>query len=351
MHGGIGFDQGFASYRTTPHKMTEETLAALTTFVSAQREKPFFLFWHTFEAHAPYLDPTFLVEVLPAERAQLVSGDLHRLAGQPGGELLIGKVQRTLMKRKAYTLDVCSALYDGGILSADRWVGRLVASLKAEGLYERTLIVVTSDHGEQLGETMPAGGNVARNGNFYNEHGYTLYEEILRVPLVLKLPGQLAAGKRVRAVSRAIDVMPTILDLAGARGGDKAQGTTLRGYWERAADDAREAFSESLVGEGEGKSLRTARYKYSVSFGGEHVQKRGRAFIPPHPEIVELYDLVADPGERKNLLHTQASAAMPIAQRMDVELRRLAKERIGKAALAYLDPEVLEQVRALGYVR
>ena len=82
---------------------------------------------------------------------------------------------------------------------------RLVARLEHLGVYDRTLIVFTSDHGEELAEHDPR--------NLYDKHGHTAYEEIIRLPLIVKLPGQQRAGTRVGALTRAVDVMPTVLDV------------------------------------------------------------------------------------------------------------------------------------------
>ena len=95
------------------------------------------------------------------------------------------------------------ALYDGGILYADGYLGRLIDLLRELGHWEETLLVVLSDHGEEFWDH----GNVG--------HAHTLFQELVHVPLLVRLPGDRHSGRRVEATVRLIDVGPTILDLVG----------------------------------------------------------------------------------------------------------------------------------------
>ena len=354
MDASIGFDQGFDVYDSSMAKLGEEGFAGMTAWIDAHRGRPFFLFWHTFETHAPYHDATFLGEALPPGKAAALG---HRLAeaGRLEGPFLAEDVgEEALRAHGAHTREVCSALYDGGVLSADRWVGRLLETLKGAGLYDRVLVVLTSDHGEQLGEGPGEAGGEARDGHFYNAHGHTLYEELLRVPLIVKLPGSPGPARRVSAVTRAIDVMPTILDLVGLSPASpgRVQGRSLRPLWTGPPPEAREAFSEALSTDRESKSLRDSRHKYVVSMWPRQVSRRGRSHVPERDRLaaVELYDLMADPGERRNLLRDPTPEIARLADRFDKELRRRAAEAPGRAEPTRLGEEALERLRALGYV-
>jgi arylsulfatase A-like enzyme len=350
----IGFDQGFDVYDTSMGKVTAERLAIVTEWIAAHRDRPFFVFWHTFETHAPYHDGAFLEEVLPPAKAAVLGGQLAPL-GRPEGPFLPEDVgEETLRAADAFTPEVCSALYDGGVLSVDRWVGRLLEALRAAGLYDRTLVVLTSDHGEQLGEAPDETGGEARNGRFYSAHGHTLYEELIHVPLVLKLPGTPGPPRRVSAVTRAIDVMPTILDVVGLAPASPGhqQGLSLRPLWEGRPSPPREAFTEALSTDRESKSLRDARHKYIVTMWPRQVGRRGRSWVAPAERLArtELYDLVADPGEHRNLLRDPTPEIRRLARRFDTELRRLAAEAPGHAERTRLSEEALQQLRALGYL-
>jgi len=353
MDPGIGFDQGFDSYDTSLVKMSPKGMGRLRAWLDEPREGPFFLFWHTFEVHAPYLRTEFLSDVMPPDKVARVRRSLRRLA-QSSGWKGTGEGAQILRRHGVYTRAVSEALYDGGVLSMDRWLGELLTALRERGLYDRTLIVLTSDHGEQLGEHSDSAGGGDDGLGFYNAHGHTLYEEMLRVPLIVKLPGQRHAGTRVSTVSRTIDVMPTILaELSLVPDVDEMQGVPLQPLWDGAGKPLPlVAFSESLMETWEKKGLTSERYKYVLSVGPASVREHGRAFLPAEPDAVELYDLRRDPGEKNNLLGPHSTAeANRLAALFEAELRRLSAERRGRAEAGQLAPETVEGLKALGYVQ
>jgi arylsulfatase A-like enzyme len=254
-------------------------------------------------------------------------------------------VKKMLQRHEAFEPTVTSALYDGGVLSMDRWLGQVLDRLHELDLYDRTLIVLTSDHGEQLGE---------RDGSFYNVHGANLYEEMVHVPLILKLPGQEAAGTRVPVTTRAIDVMPTILDLAGVgTEGLGMQGASLRPLWEDplAAED-RIAVSEAITKPFELKSLRSGPFKYVLRVSPEDVARHGRAHIPPIPKDQQLFDLRQDPEELSNLLaddETEEELSR-LAESLEEGLRARVSEKQRPPVTTRGDDEMLEALHALGYL-
>lgn len=338
----LGFGQGFSLYDTSMFKLGERNMERMFDWVRAHRGGGFFLFWHTFEVHAPYLQTTFVDEVLPADRAARVrraTGGLEAdLASAPGGAVVLGQLG-------AFNREVCEALYAGGIHSVDGWFGRLAVLLRELGLYDETLIVFTSDHGDEFGDHFP--------GSIYNQHGHTLYEELVRVPLIVKLPAQRHAGVRVKNVSRAIDVLPTVLAAVGLpAGGVDPEGSPLQPLWEGAGRlPARLALVEATAfSMEEKKALRTDRYKYVVSIGRESLARHGRAHIPDRPARRELYDLRVDAGEKNDLLASPSANDERLAGELDQVLRRLAGARRGTAEKAKLDGATLERLRALGYV-
>jgi arylsulfatase A-like enzyme len=339
----LGFDRGFEVYETSMFKVQETSYAAMEAWVDGHAERPFFLFWHTFEAHAPYLGTAFLDEVVPAERV----GDVRAAIGRYEGRLLKGIVGpayflRVLEELGVYRRDVSESLYCGAIARADAWLGRLVARLKRDGIYDRALIVLTSDHGEQFGEDSPE--------VFYDAHGHCLREELLHVPLVIKLPGGRHAGARVAALTSGIDVMPTVLDVVGIAPPPGLQGRSLRAAWESPASFAeRPGFAESLQEDFEEKCIRDGRYKYVVRIDAEAVARHGRAYLPERPAGERLYDLEADPAERHDLL--AAGAAPPgVAAALRKELRAHLAARDRRPSEAVIDPETVERLRGLGYL-
>jgi arylsulfatase A-like enzyme len=187
---------------------------------------------------------------------------------------------------------------------------------------------------------------------FYNAHGHSLWREMVRVPLIVKLPSQREAGRRVGALSRGVDVMPTVLDVLRVPGSPQMQGTSLRPLWETNRPDRRVAFIEALESLHEEKAVETGRHKYLVRIGAESVLRHGRAHVPTSPEWRGLYDLEADPAETRNLLE---GAVRPddarLAEELDRELRSHLAGQRPDSQPAPLDPEMIERLRALGYVR
>ncbi len=335
----LGFGRGFDSYDVSMDKLGPRKVTMVLDWLSARKgeKEPFFLFWHTFEVHAPYMRGRFLDSVVPPDSAAAMRRDLLKMLRKRGRKRL-GPGIALLDRHDAYTAKVCTALYDGGIRWVDDAIGQMVARLRDLGLYDRVMIVVTSDHGEQLGE---------HNGLFFNAHGHTLYDDLIHVPLIVKLPGQRHAGVAVSGIVRHIDVMPTILDVAGVQG-PPMRGVSLRPFWEGHGSSL-VAISEAMNGPYEEKALRTETAKYIIRMNEAWVSRHGRAVLPEHPDRRELYDLVADPGETANRLVKATPEAGRLAQEMDRRLRRMLP-RPGHASEAHPDRDLVDGLKELGYL-
>jgi choline-sulfatase len=211
--------------------------------------------------------------------------------------------------------------YAGAVGYADALVGRLVSGLRTRGLYERSLIVVFADHGEGLGD----------HGE--EEHGIFLYDEAVHVPLIVKLPGLRRAGARVSELVGHVDVMPSILDLVGAAPVAGLDGLSLRPLLEgkRAPWPERSVYAEGLY----------ARHHFGWSELLSLTDERFRFILAPRPE---LYDLHADPGERRNLAAERAGTAAAMTG-----VLRSATSRNADTP-ASVSPEERERLQALGYV-
>jgi arylsulfatase A-like enzyme len=338
----LGFDRGFDRYDTTMFKMQESAYDSMAAWLDERQDRPFFLFWHTFEVHTPYLGTDFLGEVVPARRVEEVAAAIARyerrlLKGTVGSAFSL----HTLKDLNVYNREVSEALYCGGIMRADAWLGRFVDRLKRDGIYDRALIVFTSDHGEQFGEDSP--------DVFYDAHGHSLRQELLHVPLIVKLPGGRHAGARVAALTRGIDVMPTVLDVAGVGVAPELQGRSLRAAWESPASLAElPGFGESLQEDYEEKCVRDGRYKYVVRVDAAAVARHGRSRLPAHPTRRHLYDLQADPGEHDDLLAGKAPPGVEDA--LWKALRDHVSAQEPRAAQAVIDGGTVERLRSLGYV-
>ena len=212
--------------------------------------------------------------------------------------------------------------YDGEIAYADEIVGRLFDTLRARGLYDDALIVLLSDHGEGLGD----------HGE--QEHGVFLYDEAIRVPLVVKLPGGREAGRRVAVPVQHIDLLPTLLDLAGAPVPEALSGRSLRpllngddGGWPRRHLYAEALYPRYHFGWSELYALTTARHRYIRA---------------PREE---LYDLIADPDERENLAAQRGRTVRDLRTALD-GLRGTGPLQ----APAAVSDDALRRLRSLGYL-
>jgi choline-sulfatase len=213
--------------------------------------------------------------------------------------------------------------YDGEVAYADDLVGRLDAALTRSGRAADTLLVVTSDHGEGLGE------------HDESVHGFFVYESTIRVPFLARGPG-IPAGSRLAVTARGVDLMPTVLDAVGvaapARTSGRSLWPALRG--EAALTEA-PSYSESLLplvhfGWSDLRALREGRWKYIQA---------------PRPE---LYDLSADPGERQDLAAREPARVDAFRAAL---ARQLAAEQAAPApAGSGVPAELLEQLGALGYL-
>ena len=208
----------------------------------------------------------------------------------------------------------------------DRQIGRLLEELKKRGLDRRTLIAVVGDHGEAFGE------------HDERQHGYFVYDATLRVPLLFHCPGLVPAGRRVEAPVRTIDVAPTILDLIACDPLPEAQGVSLRGVIDGAADVPElAAYGESLdahlqFGLSPLRSLSIGSWKYILS---------------PQPE---LYNTADDPAEERNVVGQHMDTAADLRERMRALIAESAAPPAGEDSSVRLGAADLARLQSLGYV-
>src|SRR6266852_2027847 len=222
-----------------------------------------------------------------------------------------------------YSREYASQPYDGEIAFADEQVGRLLRFLKDKGLYQNTVIVLTGDHGESLGE----------HGE--KTHGFFIYNVTMHVPLIIHLPGKPATQTVADPVS-LVDLMPTVLAATGLDIPSQVQGrsllSALRG---EKIDRDRTLYGETF--------LPRLHFNWSELRGAENAKYH---FIDaPRPE---LYDLTKDPGELRNLFPEKKA----VAEEMRAKLAGLIREYSAGKELAEktgLDPALMERLKSLGY--
>ena len=211
--------------------------------------------------------------------------------------------------------------YDGEIAYADEIVGRLVRYLKSHQLYDRSTVILLSDHGEGLGD----------HGE--QEHGLFLYDEAIHVPLVVKQEGNTGSGRRVADVVQHIDLVPTILDLVKAPGSGGFRGRSLKPVLEGTGTlPAPSVYAEALY----------ARYHFGWSELTALTDDRYRYVKAPREE---LYDLQHDAHEHANIADERPQARQAL---------RRALDRVSAGATipvpAEVPPDARERLQALGYV-
>jgi arylsulfatase A-like enzyme len=316
VHPRFGFAQGFDSfhYYRDEAGSREEMEAGIDRALSLLEtgiDRPLFLFFHTYEVHNPFRarQPYFgrFSDIDPAG---------YHVRGGRSGVTRAGGWQDvrafTLLYRGEEVSDeglpfttgeLANDLYDSGVAYADQQLSRLLAVLSAGGLGRRSLVVVTSDHGEMLGE-----------------HGLighvTLYEENLLVPLVVSAPGGRGHGREVADQVRSVDLAPTVLDLLGVEPGPGVDGVSLAPLLDGGRGVPPVAWSYAAASNyGLAASVR-GRFKYIF---------KNQAWTTPAP-IEELYDLEADPHERQDLA-ADGDSRLPRLR----EAARGELERVGRA--------------------
>ncbi len=263
-------------------KTAERVAGWLKTWSEATPRKPFFVWTHFFDPHQPY-------EPLAEDRLR------------------------------------CPTPYDGEIAGVDKGVGRVLDELERLGVLDDTLVILTADHGESLGE----------HGE--KTHAVFVYDATLRVPLILRSPGLFRAGTVYAGPVRSVDIVPTVLSVLGLPGRDATQGTDLlRAFQGKTPPPELPQYAESLLAEvGFGMAP-----LYALRSGG------AKWIRAPRPE---LYDLEQDPGELHNLYPQETLRA----NELDRELSRLLaeSEEIALGAQASpMDEETLENLQSLGYL-
>ncbi|MBN1572777.1 MAG: sulfatase [Deltaproteobacteria bacterium] len=318
----VGFDIGFKKF----HQMGNPTQGIrkdLPLQIEMARDwitrnhsfTKFFMFFHTYECHNPYRPPQKYLDMIdPLYNGPPISGNVTHdfvLKRTPG----ITEVTPEIVERYI-------SLYDAEILYTDAVVGEFFGFLKEKGIYDDSLIILLSDHGDEFYE---------RGG--WN-HGHTMYDELLRVPIIVKYPGGEKTGVDSLRLARLIDVMPTILfDVLGV----EREGWFMEGV----------PLSEPLddpIGIAEGKMTWDGMNLFSLRQG------ELKYVFDENERRTMVFDLKEDPGEKRNLIRKRRDEALRIES--------IAKdyESIYMSNLKNLldpksvDDETIEVLKDLGYL-
>jgi arylsulfatase len=317
-----GFARGFDVYRLLP---AEDGVArvnqAFRAFAEEPWTRPTFVWLHYIDPHGPYDPP-------PGHEARFLGDELSRATARVprgydasgAGNKVLGAVPRYQQRPDGEDrVAAYVARYDAEIRHVDDAFGEVLDALRAKGLLDDAAVVFGSDHGESLGEH-----------DLYFEHGWFAYDTCLRVPLVIKAPGQ-REGRRRQAPVSHLDLLPTLLGLAGVPAAEMPGTDLLREPMptDPILVESSDRYPEKFHG------ARTPRWKYLRR------ERDGRE---------ELYDLAADPAETRDLAAQHADTRRQLAEFVATrraELGRTAAARPGEPAI---DPATREQLRRLGYV-
>jgi arylsulfatase A-like enzyme len=312
----MGFGRGFDEYKYNFDMAAAEVRRTAVRLLREFEHRPFVLWVHFMDPHAAYIrhsryekfyDPAYAGRF----RDEFSDGDSNRFKN-PTEVLSEGDLR------------YIQALYDGEISAADEAVGRLMDSLSELGLKKNTLVVLVSDHGEEFKEHGGTG------------HDHTLFDELLRVPLIVSWPGRIEPGRRIARTVRCVDIFPTVLRLAGLNPESDLEGKDLF----------------SVEGEDEDRGV--------ISYAGFHhiAYRSGRYKIiqqlAPYKDWdknfvrFRLYDLKEDPGETRNLYESRREIAAEILFRLSPY--RIHSEKVSSLESVGLPSARVEELRSLGYL-
>lgn len=283
----------------------------IAKFLKLNKDKSFFLYIHTMDAHIPYLPPTKYVKRFIADPKKGYIGDYNLIAmrrEEPDWQ----EVLHNLIGR-----------YDASIFYLDKCISSLWDTLGQLNLQDNTVLIITADYGDEHYE----------HGQLF--HGGNLYEEVIKVPLIIYYPNKLPKGQRISELVAHIDIIPTILDILDLSPEKNIKGLSLLPLILNRDQLLPRDFV--LSQSNEKVAVLSRRWKYIAT-----LNEKGNI------GATEIYDLLKDPGEKKNL----ASSALNIKAAMHKQLEHYLQQRNrSKLDLDKILPQLKKQLKALGYIQ
>jgi len=309
-----GHDQGFETFSENRLGPWDRDIALevpkAIEWIRKNKETNFFLFFHTFEIHHVYLRRFFKHSIPDSLKDEIIAN------------------------------------YDSGIRYTDKYIGELLDTLKAEGLDKNTVIVLTSDHGENFDFIDPD------NNIFSGKHGRTLKDSELMIPLMIWGPDSLNSGKKVREQVRSVDIVPTVLDILNIEARDVLRGKTLLNLINLDKEKRkRVAYAEGIRIWQEPyfdeRAIRTMEYKL--------LQKLplGEKYKGSIDDLFSLYNLTNDPMERKNIYPGKGKKPLDLRNRLEKLRKNIEKRKSKLKPSKFRDTitnELYQQLKDLGYI-
>jgi choline-sulfatase len=342
MNSRWGFSRGFDYYKKFQPAAALYPRGGQSLFQKAaelleQAQFPdLFLFLHTYQVHAPYTPPKKFLYQLDQNPKYL--GLEAPNFNQPE------KTYLPVDEEKKHSL---KELYQAEILAFDAYFGEFIQRLKAMNIYDNSMIILMSDHGEE----------------FYEHKGWThshsLYEELIRVPVFIKFPGSQFKNTRIKEITGIIDLFPTILSYYNIQ--HKAvelDGIDLMPMIRGKKSTASRDYVISTISTGKYFEAFPSRIAicfgdYKLIYNDPYTEKDLESFkeyaLPPQPPKFELYNLKEDPIETQNIIDTHPKVKekmMPII----LEIQKLIRQKSAKTGKKAIDEEVRKQLESLGYL-
>jgi len=325
------FDQGFDEHVEIWKKPPPADASVVTDnaldWLKRSGKKNFFLWVHYIAPHAVYSPPKPFNTMFLNDKIYLKTS---------GKKLPVRNTyEKAIHRKKAYVKphrlhSYYVAQYDGEIAWVDSQFKRVIDHLKKSGLFDKTLLILTSDHGEELGEH-----------DIYYEHGFNVYEATMHVPLIIVYPERIPGKKRIKERMLLVDLFPTIMDYVGISGPRQLEGRSLKPLIEGKSRGAGYLFSEGGYPHGKTDKFHTVVYSEPYKL----IHKRNDKW--------EFYDLEKDPEEQEKLNKKKRHVFLKhrrVLQKWEqshtVTRLQEKKEKTEKK----LSRETEEQLKALGYV-
>ena len=299
LYGKLGFEKGFDYYSMNPNQLhrPEGSIQEDEIFywLKEYRRENFFLFFHTYAVHSPWMAPKSYWELF--ENGNEAHFSLKDFLNDPETPLmsqidLYPNFYQKINRWIPADIEYVKALYDGGLRYVDDFIGKMMAQLSELGVLSNTIVVITADHGEEFMDH----GRLTHN---------QLYDELLHVPLIILGPST-PEKVLVDQIVRSIDILPTVLDLLGIPLDSPIHGTSLVRAHKQNLGLSTLAETEHL-----GYAFRNATHKYIYPF---YRLSRNR--------FDELYDITKDPKERHNIALSNLDIVTDMMHQSIAELHR-----------------------------
>ncbi len=334
----LGFNKGFEIYSDTiKFGKIERVYQNTINWLKTNKDKKFFLFFHTYEVHTPYIRTQLAKNIDPGRIPEICQTNFHN------GNLLARDICLTATSSEKKYI---RALYDGGVQVADKYLGLLFEKLKELKLFDNTVIIITSDHGEEFWDHYELAAT----------HGYSLYNELLHVPLIIYDPHHTVRKRLISTNVSLIDLFPTILDIAGIR--DFNQQTIMgesllpliKGARRTKANvtfaEIKEESSDIQL-----QSIITDKYKYIYSLNGKGIRPYNW-FMVPIKDREQLFLLDYDFKEKCNLitLETEQAKAARAQLKAFIKQNKALLSKKMQPEEVKIDQQLRNKLKALGYI-